>query len=188
VFVGPSVEVRTEDQQYIDELTDEADAPHFVFGRIRQVVTGMTVRGSWTFSPELSLQVYAQPYIASGVYEGYKEASDPGARRYEDRYHEYAAGEIAIDRANESISVDRNRDGQSDFTFDLPDFNFRELRSNVVLRWEYLPGSALFFIWSHGRSEEVSDGRYRGWDDLSALAQATGEHLVMVKANYWIGL
>jgi hypothetical protein len=188
VFVGPSFEVRTEDQQYIDELTDEADAPHYVFGRIRQVVTGMTVRGSWTFSPALSLQVYAQPYIASGVYAGYKEASDPGSRRYEDRYHEYATGEIAIDRANESISIDRNRDGQSDFTFDLPDFNFRELRSNVVLRWEYLPGSAVFFIWSHGRSEEVSDGRYRGWDDLSALAQATGEHLVMVKANYWIGL
>jgi hypothetical protein len=188
VFVGPSFEVRNEDWQYVDELADSDDRPHYVFARIRQVSTGMTVRGSWTFSPTLSLQVYAQPFISSGKYEDYKESQDPGARAYEDRFHELTAAEATIDREADEVRVDRNGDGASDYSFELPDFNFRELRSNVVLRWEYLPGSTVFFIWTHGRSEEVDDGRYRGVADLSDLGQATGEHLVMVKANYWIGL
>ena len=64
----------------------------------------------------------------------------------------------------------------------------RELRSNVVLRWEYRPGSTLFAIWSHGRGDGDSDGTYRIGHDLHALARAAGEHVVMLKATYWFGV
>ena len=65
----------------------------------------------------------------------------------------------------------------------------RQLRSTVVVRWEYRPGSTVFAIWSHGRTSDGSgDGRFRLGRDLSELASAASENVVMVKANYWIGL
>jgi len=74
------------------------------------------------------------------------------------------------------------------FSFNKPDFNFRQLRSTVVVRWEYRPGSSVFAIWSHGRTSTAEDGRYRLGSDLSALGDADAENVVMVKANYWVGL
>ena len=56
----------------------------------------------WTFSPRLSLQVYAQPFIASGRYEHYKESADTHSQRFEDRFHDFAFGEIAINRPDEA--------------------------------------------------------------------------------------
>ena len=74
------------------------------------------------------------------------------------------------------------------FEFDRPDFDFRQLRSTVVIRWEYRPGSNIYAIWSHGRTSVIDDGRFRLGRDLDGLFDARGEHVVMVKANYWIGL
>jgi hypothetical protein len=58
----------------------------------------------------------------------------------------------------------------------------------MVLRWEYRPGSTVFAIWSHGQTSQIDDGRFHFAEDLSGLARASAENLVMVKANYWIGL
>jgi len=74
------------------------------------------------------------------------------------------------------------------FTFDRPDFSFRQLRSTLVVRWEYRPGSTVFAVWSHGRTSDSDDGRFRLGSDLRELGNTEGENLVMVKANYWIGL
>ncbi len=63
-----------------------------------------------------------------------------------------------------------------------------QLRSTVVLRWEYRPGSTVFAIWSHGQTSTSDVGLFRPWDDVSALVHASEQNLVMVKANYWIGL
>jgi len=78
-------------------------------------------------------------------------------------------------------------DGTS-FSFGRPDFDFRQLRSTVVMRWEYRPGSNVYAIWSHGRTSSIDDGRFRLGRDLEGLLDARGENVVMVKANYWIGL
>jgi hypothetical protein len=79
-----------------------------------------------------------------------------------------------------------NHAGQ--YSFDQPDFSIQQLRSTMVLRWEYRPGSTLFAIWSHGRTNQFTDGRFALGRDLSGLASADSENIVMVKANYWIGL
>ena len=188
VFLGPSVDVNVDDQQYVEEAVDDAGMSHFVFARIRQVVTSMTVRGSWTFSPRLSLQVYAQPFIASGDYQRYSEADNPDAAHYADRFHELYPQELTIDRDEGVGFVDRNYDGTPDYAFSLADFNVRELRSNVVLRWEYLPGSTMFLIWSHGQSDFIENGSYRLGAGLSDLLRAPSEDVVMLKVNYWVGL
>ncbi len=185
VFVGPSIYKRNDPMQYVDEVADMDGLSHFVFARIHETDLSMTLRVNWTFSPHLTLQAYAQPYIASGHYDEHKDVDNPGARRYPDRFHVFAADEIqAVD---DTYRVQR-ADGTM-FSFDRPDFNFRQLRSTVVLRWEYRPGSTVFAIWSHGRtSDAFDDGRFRIGRDLGDLGRAASENIVMVKANYWIGL
>jgi hypothetical protein len=180
IFVGPSIFARNDPMQYIDEVesTDDPDA-HFIFARIHETDVSMTLRVNWAFSPRLTLQAYAQPYIASVHYSQYKDVNNPGADRYRDRFRMLSPGEFAFSEDNKPAAL----------TFDRPDFNFRQLRSTVVVRWEYRPGSTVFAIWSHGRTDETFDGgRFRVGRDLSDLGTAASENVVMVKANYWIGL
>jgi hypothetical protein len=191
VYLGPSVEIVSDDAQYVDEVTDAAGMPHYIFAKMHEVIVGMVARTSWTLSPRLSLQVYAQPFIAAGDYREYRETSDVRAENYRDRYHELRGPEIMIDREAGEARVDRDQDGATDYSFGLGDFNFRQLRSNVVLRWEYLPGSTAFLIWSHGQTDFETEGRFgtgglsRG---LSGLFDAPSEDVVMIKVNYWVGL
>ena len=70
-----------------------------------------------------------------------------------------------------------------------PDFNFRELRSTVVVRWEYRPGSTMFVIWNHSRQDFVEEqGEFSLGSDLSDLAEVAGDHVLLLKLNYWWGV
>jgi len=184
VYLGPGVSVRDDPMQYVDEVPDGDGSSHFVFGRIHETDVSMTLRVNWTFSPHLTLQAYAQPYIASGRYDELKDVDNPGAAKYADRFHVLAPGELQlVDGTYQAMR------GPASFSFDRPDFNFRQLRSTLVVRWEYLPGSTVFAIWSHGQtSDALDDGRLRLGHDLGDLSRAASENIVMVKANYWIGL
>jgi hypothetical protein len=147
-------------------------------GQIHQTTASLTVRVNWTFSPHLSLQAYAQPFLASGRYSVLKDVDNPHADQFADRFHALTAQEAHVMDA--TVFVDHA--GQ--YSFDQPDFSIQQLRSTMVLRWEYRPGSTLFAIWSHGRT----DGRFALGRDLDELAKTAAENIVMVKANYWIGL
>jgi hypothetical protein len=184
ISIGPSWFGRVDPLQYIAEVADQAGQSHFVFGRIHETDVSMTLRVNWTFSPHLALQAYAQPYVASGRYDQLKDVDHPGAARYADRFHVFAPGELQL----ADTTYQAARDGAM-YSFDRPDFNFRQLRSTVVLRWEYRPGSAIFAIWSHGQTNDgFDDGRFRFGRDLGDLGTAASEDIVMVKANYWFGL
>ncbi len=182
VFVGPSYSDRNDSMQYIDQVDDTQGQPHFVFGRIRQTTAGLTMRLNWTFSPRLSLQAYAQPFVASGSYTEIKDVDDPGAKRFSDRFT--ALDKLALADGTYTAMAPSG----ATYGFARPDFNFRQLRSTLVVRWEYRPGSSAFAIWSHGRTSEGEDGHFRLGDDLRELRKADGENVVMLKANYWIGL
>jgi len=86
------------------------------------------------------------------------------------------------------LLVDRDGDGMPELSFEPADFNFRELRSTVVLRWEYRPGSTLFLIWSHDRDSVEEQGQFDLGHDLGDLAEVTGEHVFLAKLNYWWGV
>lgn len=167
LYLGPSILSRTDPMQYVDQVDDTAGMRHYIFGRIQQTQAALTTRLNWTFSPKLSLQVYAQPFLAAGSFSELKDVIRPRAKSFEDRF--------------------RALDGTEGLGYDDPDFNVGELRSTIVLRWEYRPGSAIFAIWSHGRTNEV-DSAFDPTQDLVDLARSPGENIVMVKANYWIGL
>ncbi|MBZ0235374.1 MAG: carbohydrate binding family 9 domain-containing protein, partial [Deltaproteobacteria bacterium] len=187
LFVGPSYDRHVNDGQFVEEVVDGTARSHYVFGRIFQHTMGVTLRGAWTFTPDLSLQVYAQPFLATGAYRELKQTADTHALHWGDRFTPYRADQLTR-TMDDAYLVDENGDGASDYAFSVPDFSFRELRSNVVLRWQYRPGSTVFFIWSHGRADAISEGNLDVSRELRGLARAPGENVVMVKANYWFGV
>jgi hypothetical protein len=89
--------------------------------------------------------------------------------------------------ADGDVSLDFNNDGVQDLSFDNPDFTYLSLRSNAVLRWEYLPGSTVFFVWQHGRSEETNRGEFNLRSGVSDLFHADATNTFLVKVNYWLG-
>ncbi len=66
------------------------------------------------------------------------------------------------------------------------DQNYSALNSSMIVRWEYLPGSTLYFVWTRSRSE--SDDSVNNLDlnrDLDRLFSAGSSNVWLVKASYW---
>ena len=161
--VGGSGERRFDDVQYVDTFVDAAGDPRYVVARIDQTTWAATLRARVGFTPDLSVELYAQPFVSRGRYGRYREVTDPRADDYDDRFTPVAPGDFP------------------DFT--PADFRFRELRSNLVTRWEFLPGSAALLVWSHGRTSEVPTDDAAG--DLDALT-SDGEDVVLLKVSHWL--
>jgi uncharacterized protein DUF5916 len=160
VTVGPNLSQGQYPLQYVDAIPDTAATAtygtRYVFARLSQTELSAGMRLNWTYSPTLSLQLYAQPLISAGKYDDFKQLARP--RSY----------------AFDSTAAPYN-----------PDFNFKSLRGNAVLRWEYLPGSTLYFVWTQSRSRSDPTGDFQFGDSMDRLLRAPAENIFMVKATYW---
>jgi hypothetical protein len=84
--------------------------------------------------------------------------------------------------------IDQNLDGISDYTFDNPDYKALFFQSNLVLRWEYLPGSTLFLVWSQGRNDYFIDGGFSFMNDSRDLYQIHPHNVFLIKVSYRLGI
>ena len=142
------------------------------------------MRINYTVNPELRIEYYGQPFISAGKYSAFKKITQPDAGRYKDRYVEYTTAELEYDQSSNTYNV--NDEGT--FSFGNPDFNFRQFRSNMVIRWEYLPGSTLFLVWSQGRTSTATDGIFSYGNDMKDLFNKTPHNVFLVKFSYWFSL
>jgi hypothetical protein len=186
VAVSPSFSVDHNEAQFIRRIQDPS-ATHtygyrYVFAGLDQRTLALDTRLNYTFSPGLSLQVYAQPLIASGAFGLPKEFAAP--RTFDFLVYGRDVGEID---AEEGVVYPAGR-GPDAVSFPLPqqDFNIRSLRGNAVLRWEWRPGSTLFVAWQQTRSgfERIGDFNLRR--DTNALFDAAPDNILLVKLSYWL--
>jgi hypothetical protein len=165
----------------------DRDDTAFVLGRIGQRVASFSARIDHTFTPTLSLQIWAQPFLAAGSYSEFVTVADPRAARFEDRFNRISPQHLRYDAEAHRYAVDRDGDAIAELTFSRPDFNIRELRSNVVLRWEYQPGSTAFLVWGQDRSDSGADGDFRLADEIDALTAAPSSHRLILKVSHRLG-
>jgi len=146
----------------------------------------MTTRVSLILSPRVSVQVFAQPLIASGDFKDYKEFNRP--RSFDFDIYGKEKGTITRDDATGRYTVDPDGIGGAPaFSFADRDFNQRSLRGNAVLRWEYRPGSSLFVVWSQGRLQDDRHlGNFAPGRDYRDLFSARPDNTLLVKASYWL--
>lgn len=187
ITLSPSYSRERRAWQFVDRPT-VAGVPVYVLAAMDRSTAALTLRANYTMKPALSFQFYGQPFISSGHFDGFMEAAQPRARSFGERFTRYAPEQVAYDARERSWAIDRDGDGVADFRLGNPDFSFKQMRTNAVLRWEYRPGSSLFVVWSHGRTASDPHGDFQLGRDVSDLWSAAGSNVLMVKLSYWLGL
>jgi hypothetical protein len=189
VTFGPNLSVNHSTGQFVrnvsDALATATYGKRYVFADLHQSTLSMDTRIEWTFTPVVSLQLYAQPFVSAGRYYGFKEFLAPG--KYS--FGVYGTDKGTISRSSTGVyTVDPDAAGPAPaFSFGDPTFNIRNLRGNAVLRWEYRPGSALFFVWQQQRSGFEPIGDFNASRDVGAIFRSVPTNVFLVKATYWIG-
>jgi len=149
ITMGPNLSIRRNDVQYVNNI-DHGDVTRYVNGTINQKTVSMSLRLNYTIKPNLTIQYYGQPFISRGRYDEFKYIANPLEPKAENRYVAFEEKQINYDETNDLYEVDENEDNITDYEIYNPDFNFIQFRSNLVARWEYIPGSELFLVWSQG--------------------------------------
>jgi|CXWL01.1.fsa_nt_gi hypothetical protein len=162
VSVSPDFQRQRNGAQFVANIDDPGAVATFgrrhVFARLDQKTFSAGIRLNWTFTPALSLQTYIQPLISSGAYTDYGDLARP--RSYE--FVRYAAGALPPGVSN-------------------PDFTFKSIRGNAVLRWEFRPGSAAYFVWTQSRDDADPSGEFRLGRSFSTLLDAQANNIFLVK-------
>ena len=176
--------------QYVTTVKDPTAAAfggsRYVFGYITTRTLSLETRVNWTIRPEMTLQLFAQPFVASGDYDSFREFAAP--RSYDKLEYGRNLGTIARSATTSRYTVDPDAAGPaSAFSFVDPNFTSRSLRGTAVLRWEYRPGSTMFFVWTQQRSGGDTAGDIDFRRDSRALVADRPDNVFLVKATYWLG-
>lgn len=152
-----------DDQQWLGNFTDSGTT-RYTFARLYQSTSSATLRLNYTITPTLSFESYLQPFVSIGAYTDWRALADGRSPDVAQRFRAYT-------------------------TRGAPDgFRFGQLRTNNVVRWEYRPGSVLFFVYAQGRDAYTGAptqfGVQPGWDDLFSRRP---KNVFLIKASYWLG-
>jgi hypothetical protein len=175
--VGASYSYLINNQQYISTIT--AGSTNYLTGLLNRKIFEIVFRGDVYITPELSVRYYGSPYYSTGKYYDFKTVANGASHAIAGRFDllktEYDSGR--------DIYIYGTGNGMS---FENPDFEFLEFRSNFVFRWEYKLGSTVYFVWSNSKTV---------WQDWTRKSTVTadlfrypGDNIFMVKFNYWFAL
>jgi hypothetical protein len=178
--------------QYVTAFADPSATAFYgrraVFGRLDQTTLAMDTRVNVTFTPDLSLELFAQPFVSSGEYGDFKEFTRPRALAKTPFGPDRLTAVRGSSGRDSLYVLDADGDPATEaVTFGNPDFNFRSLRGSAVLRWEYRPGSTLFFVWQQQRSGQEPFGDFALSRDAGAVFREHPDNVFVIKASYWIG-
>jgi hypothetical protein len=161
--LGVQINPSHQDSQWVNNITDTTT--HYVFAHLDQTTVNLTSRFNYTITRNLSVQLYAQPFVSAGSYGAFKEVADPRSETYEGRYSPFA--------------YQRDVNGN-------PDFNVKSFRTTNVLRWEYKPGSTLFVVWQQARENDAVPGGFSFGRDTRAIFGVPPHNVFLVKLAYWL--
>ncbi len=180
---------RYNQQQYVTEV-DYIDDKRYIMGTINQDIISASIRVNCNLTPDLSIEYWGQPFFATGKYNEneFKYASNTTSSIYNERFNVYNENQISIDNDFEEYSIDENQDGIADYTFENPDFNTKVFLSNMVLRWEYRPGSVLFFVWSQNRENYDVEHNSTFSDNVNNMFDFKPHNTFLIKLSYRIGV
>ncbi|MDB4889568.1 MAG: hypothetical protein JWL61_1423 [Gemmatimonadetes bacterium] len=180
--VDPSYSRSVESRQYVSTRAGGNSATfgsRYIFSFIERSTLSARFRLNYAFTPNFTAEGYAEPFAASGRFYDFGELPSPRAsalRVYASQKHE----------ANGTTTI---ADGSDTFSLPALDFNRLSFRSNLVLRWEYLPGSTAYLIWQQSRADLGPAGQLINPRDLwDATTRAAGDNLFVVKISYWLGV
>ncbi|MFA6467429.1 MAG: DUF5916 domain-containing protein [Bacteroidota bacterium] len=193
--LGPDISYDNSSAQFIRSSADASAfatyGRRYIFADLKQTSVGATIRMNWILNPELSFQIYAQPYFTSGSYNNFKELRKSKSFDFL-AYGTNGSTITPLTDPNGAVagySLDPDGSGSAaPIGIGKPDFNYRSLRGNAVLRWEYSPGSALFLVWTQSREDIESAGDFQFDRSVDRIINVKPDNIFMLKISYWLGM
>ncbi|MDR0430878.1 MAG: carbohydrate binding family 9 domain-containing protein [Tannerellaceae bacterium] len=173
----------------LEYAADEEFSPGkkaYIMSSLKQDVLGLTIRVDYGITPDFSLQFYGNPFMSSGKYTQFKRATNTMDKAYANRFRLLGDDVLAYNTNDNTYSV-KEANGNT-YTFDNPDFSFREFRFNLVARWEYRPNSIFFLVWGQDRSGSAPEYISSFSQNAKDLFSYTPTNVFMIKLNYWFTL
>jgi hypothetical protein len=188
ISVNPEYERQLEPRQYVGRFDGGGGGTYgdrYVFSFLDYSEISAQFRVNYAFTPDLSLEAYAEPFAASGTFSRFGELSAAGSREL----RMYGTdGTTIAESGGPAPRLITVTDGEDAFSFEREDFETLSFRSNVVLRWEWRPGSTLFLVWQVNRGREApvtgADLVHPG-DAFRSLGEP-GQSFIAIKASYWL--
>lgn len=178
VSLQPNVTLRDPRLQYVGTASADG-SPRYVLAGLEQLTVSLTARVNYAITPTLTVQFYGQPFVSTGAYTDFKQVSDPRAAAFANRFYQFPVAQVT--RGGGIVGIDENGDGMTDYRLGDPDYGFRQFRSNLVVRWEYRPGSTFFVVWSQGRTGMDRDGTFSFGGGMRDLFRVAPENVFLVK-------
>ncbi|MEO9872699.1 DUF5916 domain-containing protein [Ekhidna sp.] len=183
ISISPRANWNRNELQYITQ-TDFEDDTRYILGTVKRQTYSMSVRANYNITPNLTLEFWGQPFIATGEFSEFKRVHLPNSENYDQRFANYSESEIVFNEEDESYEVFETNSTDADYSFSDPNFNIVQFRSNFVMRWEYIPGSTLFLVWASNGSA-FNRSSENGFGDLSSqLSNLEGSNTFLIKYTY----
>ncbi|MEN1784210.1 MAG: DUF5916 domain-containing protein [Bacteroidota bacterium] len=181
ISLFPEYQINNDKLQYIDNIDTDAGV-RYLNGEIEQRTLSMSLRFNYNINPNLTIQYWGQPFISRGTYTNFKQVTEATASNFNNRFLTYSGDQVAL--VSDNYEIDEDLDGITDFTFEDPDFAFVQFRSNLVLRWEYIPGSEIFLVWSQDISQSGDPGAGLFTNLEDNIFGQTAQNIFLLKATY----
>jgi len=185
INLSPSFSRSRSEFQYVTTLED--DEIRYIYADINRKTFNVEFRVDLALSPRLTVQYYGAPFVSAGEYSDFKRVTSPRADSFEDRFIRLADG-VTYDESTEVYSVDEDGDTVADYSFDKPDFNVRDFNSNLVVRWEWSPGSSIYLVWQQARFGYAPTGEFALREDLDGLFGVHPHNIFLIKVSKWFNL
>ncbi|MEN8117502.1 MAG: DUF5916 domain-containing protein [Bacteroidota bacterium] len=186
VEVSPEINLYNDNLQYVTQ-TEYNSGTRYIMAQIDRTTVNMSLRINYNITPDLTIQYWGQPFVATGDYADFKHITDSKADNLEDRYHLYSDDQISFNTDDNVYEIDDNSDGTIDYSFGKPDFNVKEFLSNLVVRWEYRPGSTVYLVWNQTRNGYNNDGTFDFANDVENLFDVKPHNIFLIKFSYRLG-
>ncbi len=185
ISIEPEYSNNYKSYYYVNSIKQDGNTTYLVANLHRNIFSA-DVRLELALTPDLSIQYWGQPFIFSADYSNFADVVDAGNLNIKDQFYIYPDSEISYNKDDFIYIVDQP--GQESFTFDDPDFTVFEFRSNFVIRWEYIPGSTAYIVWSQGRDGNAPTGNFAFMDHVSNLAAVDPSNVFLVKLSYRLSM
>ena len=167
--------------QYVDTKVLNTGTK-YILAHLNQKTLGATFRIDYNISPEISIQYYGSPFASVGKYSRLKEVTNPRADAYTDRFKllntQFSGNTYQVPASNDTPA----------YSIDNPDFTFNQFRSNLVFRWEYRPGSQLYFVWGNERTGWKNESKSSVGKAINQLNDVSPNNIFLIKLSYWFSL
>jgi Domain of unknown function (DUF5916)/Carbohydrate family 9 binding domain-like len=197
--LDPTFDRQTQNVQYVASTGTLAYGPtygrRYIFADLELRTVSIVARANYTFTPRLTLDVYAQGLLSSGNYLTYKQLTAPESfsfDAFEDGTYSETGGVVSCTggRSCEAPSnvryIDFDGNGTIDYSFPDRDFGVQSFRATAVLRWEYRPGSTLFLVWQRRQAGRSRIGDFDFGRDFDSMWAAPADDRFVVKMNLWL--